>query len=225
MNSISLLVLLVLCMTTSVVVGQAINDKLSLFMEYLHPGWRKHRARYSPYAFVDPVHLWRLNKRSMSDDSEDLVQCIYSSDKVLCYRNDNDYLECDAKLNFANPLLQEFTTFGIDQIKQTEQMTKFNLLAKIPADIQTPSNEYAKKNFRGVNQSPISLHSDDNTEDDGLTVNDNDCWGKLVEFLKKSNTTKKVNVERVNVKNMVWSEKTNIIANLHVIPEDSYLSF
>lgn len=225
MNSLSLLVLLVLCMTTSVVVGQAINEKLSLFMEFLHPGWRKHRARYSPFAFSDPVHVWRLAKRSLSDEGEDLVQCIYSAERVLCYRSDKDYLECDAKMNFSSPLLQQFTTFGINQLKQTEEMTKFNLLAKIPVDIQLPTNEYAKKNFNGIKQSPISLHSDDNSEDDGFTIVDNKCWDDMVDFLKKSTTTKTVNIEKVNVKNMVWTEKSSIIGNLHVVSEDSYLSF
>jgi hypothetical protein len=152
-----------------------------------------------------------------------MIHCFYNSGRVLCLKGLDEYVECDAKLNFSNEAMNDFTTFGITKLQTTEEYSKYTLLPKLSAEFKPMSNEYAKSLIT-LKQAPISIHSEDNYVDEGLLVTNDDCWDRMIEFLDNSNATQVINVEKVGVKNMIWAEKTTIVGNLHVIPEDSYLS-
>ena len=80
---ISLVALLFACLTVSSVSGQVINDRLSLFFEYLSPVWRRHRARFVPYVFANPVHLFRLARSVDTEGSLSSIHKFFKSERLI----------------------------------------------------------------------------------------------------------------------------------------------
>jgi hypothetical protein len=79
MSSLSTFAILFgLFVATSFVASQVINDDLSLFLEYVNPGWRRHRARFIPFIYSDPVPVYRVSKRSIKgEDSKLLINYLF----------------------------------------------------------------------------------------------------------------------------------------------------
>jgi len=79
-----LIALLVVCLGVSTVSAQVGNSKLHLLVEYFLPYWRQHRARLRPYAFAQPVPVWRVARSADNvqlDEQEpvrdDYIGCLY----------------------------------------------------------------------------------------------------------------------------------------------------
>jgi len=221
---ISLVALFFACLTVSSVSGQVINDRLSLFFEYLSPVWRRHRARFVPYVFANPVHLYRL-QRSVDEVDTQMVHCWMSNTTLSCQR-DEETVGCPAMMKLNDPLLSKFDTFGISQMVTIDSMNKFYLLPKVPQTLDISASDYVNQKFTEERKETVlSLHLrvDGEEHDQGIAIRGAECWSRLVSFMNVKDYKKSVQSEKISSKNMVWSGKTDIIGEVHLKREVSYL--
>jgi len=134
-----LIALLVVCLGVSTVSAQVGNSKLHLLVEYFLPYWRQHRARLRPYAFAQPVPVWRVARSADNvqlDEQEpvrdDYIGCLYMDAQLLCEKISNDRrtdesVVCDVRKNIVNPVLNNFVSFSMSSKRGNDV---FNLLPK-----------------------------------------------------------------------------------------------
>jgi len=213
-----LIALLVVCLGVSTVSAQVGNSKLHLLVEYFLPYWRQHRARLRPYAFAQPVPVWRVARSADNvqlDEQEpvrdDYIGCLYMDAQLLCEKISNDRrtdesVVCDVRKNIVNPVLNNFVSFSMSSKRGNDV---FNLLPKKPSGVNVELSE-----LRGTRQ--LSLHWKD-SQDEGFEFQDKKCWDRLSNLLTSVQPTT-IKVKKVNSKNELMQSGTEeIIGNLIVI--------
>jgi len=226
MKSIFCLVaLLVMCLTVSNVSAQVGNEKLHLLVEYFMPYWRQHRARLRPYAFAQPVPLWRVargaeegrveelkveDKKTWVEES-DYVGCLYFKSKLLCQRISNDHpteerVQCEVKKRFINPALENFVSFSISDKRTEGTSERFTLFPKRPTNMNLELADL--KDTRRMTLNWIA-----DSEDEGFSFTHKECWNRMNELLSKIKPTT-VRVKKVKSKDDATRGTENIIGNL-----------
>jgi hypothetical protein len=217
----ALIALLIVCLAVQEASAQVGNDKLHLLVEYFLPYWRQHRARLRPYAFAQPVPVWRVARSAGSENGpaaeqpqpvrDDYIGCLAFESKFLCERitNDrrtNENVVCEIKKQFTNPILNNFVSFSITEKRVDGQGARYNLLPKKPTGLDLDLSQ-----LKDARQ--LSLHWKEDKQEDGFAVQDKKCWTKLNQLLD-SVQAKTITVKKVNAHDELTPSNTeNIVGN------------
>jgi len=227
MNLLLAFALFTVCVITQVKCQpNAYNEELSEYFEYLDPRWRRHRARLVPWAFDTPIvqPIYRT-QRSLAESDENMVNCQYSDATIKCSINGEKNVECLAKLNITDSLLQKFSDYGISQTLDNGVLNKFVLLPKLTPDLKRKEQDIVRDFKRQNKDLTVSIHSNKVNTDQGIQVEDKLCWLRLANMITTATKTKQVTVQKINQNKNDKNNSAKIIGNLNVIlNEDKYLS-
>ncbi|CAF0787433.1 unnamed protein product [Brachionus calyciflorus] len=184
MNHIKHIILLLAFL--SFIISQSISDSKSesvdFYSEILYPAFRRHRARLRPFSKLlgAPINKIRAARNVKETIKKDLSECVYSLETLFCSGNDSQNtkinFECSASLNLNQTNYEKLNHFliGYIQIKSNEP-------SKLKLNIYTMDKK----------ESNISIHlKKDDLNEDGIDINDQSCWSKMIEFFIHSTQNK-----------------------------------
>ncbi|CAF0787416.1 unnamed protein product [Brachionus calyciflorus] len=155
---------------------------IHFYSEVLYPAFRSHRARLRPMLNNrgSPLNKIRGARNLDNKLKKDLSECVYSLETLFCSGNDSQNtkinFECSASLNLNQTNYEKLNHFliGYIQIKSNEP-------SKLKLNIYTMDKK----------ESNISIHlKKDDLNEDGIDINDQSCWSKMIEFFIHSTQNK-----------------------------------